>query len=328
MNLKTALQRSNFRPYIQKVIDLYKTIKLYRYYGFHKGETKPDKCQIIVMIDGRIGHGGLSDRFWGILSIYKYCKENNKEFRLYFRSPYNIKQFLLPNEYDWDIDDKELCYDIRFAKPKHISLISLNPQVTYQSVVTSLKCSKMQQHIYTNTRTFHGQEFHQLFFEIFKLTPELQQEIDYHKKAIGSDYVSVTFRFQQLLGDFKEGNFPILASEEEKKKLINKCLSIVKSIADKHSCRVLVTSDSSLFLDYAKNIPEVYVIPGKIVHVDFCGNDESHNVHLKSYIDLFMLANAGKIYLGNPNPLYYSRFPWTASFIMNKPYAEISEPLK
>lgn len=326
MNLKTALQRSRLRPYIQKTIDLYKTAKLYKYYGFHNGEPKPDKRQIIVMVDGRIGHGGLSDRFWGILSIYKYCKEHGEDFRLYFRSPYNLKHFLLPNEYDWDIEDNKLSYDIRYSRPQYISLVSLNPKVTYQCVASSLKSNKIQQHVYTNTRTFPGEEFHQLFFEIFKLTPELQQEIDRHKKAIGGPYASVTFRFQQLLGDFKEGNFPTLASNEEKEALINKCLSIVKSVADQHNSRVLVTSDSRLFLEHAEKIPEVYVIPGKIVHVDFCSNNESHNVHLKSFVDLFMLANAYKIYLANPNPLYYSRFPWTASFIMNKPYAEISAP--
>lgn len=331
MNLKVRFERamsnSILRVVERKIIDMYKTLKLYKYYGLHKGEKKPEKRKIIAMIDGKIGHGGLSDRFWGILSIYKYCKENNEDFKLYFRSPYDLSHFLVSNEYKWNIEDEELSYDIRYAKPLYISLLCFDYLKTYSFVKSSLKSKMLQLHIYSNTRTFPKRDFNKLFFELFKLTPELEREIERHKKSISGKYVSITFRFQQLLGDFHEGNFPILRTNEEKNGLINKCIDIVKSISKVHNCRILVTSDSSNFLNSVQNIDKVYVIPGKVVHVDFCDQNETHNVHLKSFVDLFMLANADKLYLGNFTPLYHSGFPMTASCIGGKPYEEISEPL-
>lgn len=148
-----------------------------------------------------------------------------------------------------------------------------------------------------------------------------------HKKAIGGKYVSITFRFQQLLGDFKEKDFPTLASEEEQKHVIIRCQNIVESIIKFYNCPVLITSDSNVFLETAQKIKGVYVIPGQVVHVDFCGENRSHNVHLKSFIDLFMLANADRVYLGYFDPLYRSGFPETAACIGNKPYLEISSPI-
>lgn len=332
MNLKIRFERamsnSILRVGERKIIDFYKTIKLYKYYGIHKGEKKPKERKIIAMIDGKIGHGGLSDRFWGILSIYKYCKDHNVDFGIYYKSPYNLTEFLLPNKYNWEIDEAELTYDLRHSKPRYISLLCFDYLKTNRFVSSSLKNTIEQQHVYTNTRTFPGEEFSNLFFELFKFTPELHNELEMHKKAIGGKYVSITFRFQQLLGDFKEKDFRILTSDKARELLIHRSIKIVESIVESHQCPVLVTSDSCVFLDVAKQVKNVYVIPGRVVHVDFCGNAQSHNVHLKSFIDLFMLANANKVYLAYFDPLYRSSFPETAAYIGNKPYVEISEPIE
>ena len=61
--------------------------------GFHKDEIVLQKKyyinhdsknlqipSIVIMIDGRFIHGGLSDRLRGIVSIYGYCKQKNIPF--------------------------------------------------------------------------------------------------------------------------------------------------------------------------------------------------------------------------------------------------------
>ena len=49
------------------------------------------------MADGLIKQGGLADRLRGIVSLYKFCKENDLVFTIYFSVPFNMQEFLRPN---------------------------------------------------------------------------------------------------------------------------------------------------------------------------------------------------------------------------------------
>ena len=310
----------------RQIIDIFKTLRLYKHYCFRsKKQNIIESNSIVSMIDGKTIHGGLSDRFLGIVSVYRYCKIHKIDFRLHFNSPYNIEEFLVPNKVDWKISPDKISYNIREAKPRYISLVSLDRDKMinhFNKILTHTGNSQL--HVYSNARAFKDKEFHKLFFELFKFSPLLEEALNTHINRIGKPYVSITFRFQQLLGDFREGNFPILKSEEEKNKLINRCIAIIERIHQTKKIPILVTSDSTSFLNKIENLSGVYIIPGKIVHVDYTQN-ESIQVHLKSFIDLFMVAKAEEIYLGKISPLYHSHFPWTASLIGNKQYIEVEE---
>ena len=58
------------------------------------------------MVDGKIRHGGLADRLYGILCTYSYCKSCGIDFKLYFVSPFNLSLLLQPNSYDWRTFEK------------------------------------------------------------------------------------------------------------------------------------------------------------------------------------------------------------------------------
>lgn len=307
----------------RKIIDWFKTIKLYRYYRLKLRTLQLPTKLIIVMLDGRMLHGGLSDRFWGIVSTYKYCKEHNISFKINFSSPYSLETYLLPRKVDWLIAPSEIRYSFPLSKPHYMSMVYYNRENMYRyaSKILYRKCHQL--HLYTNMRAVADNEFQLLFHELFKMSPKLEQSVNYIRTKIGSNYISITFRFQQLLGDFKEGNFPILSCTSEKKRLIGKCITTVKQIIKHHNCRVLVTSDSISFLEQVRTLKNVFVIPGKVVHLDFNPTQE-YKVHEKSFLDLFLISMADDIYLANFKPLYHSGFPMTAALIGGKRYHEIS----
>ena len=307
----------------RKIIDIMKSMLLLKYYSMYSARTRSKKQLVIYMADGHCHHGGLSDRLCGIVSLYNYCKIYNKDFRIYFRSPYCLEKILMPNFYNWHINDEELSGNIKDVNVKYISLFSHDMHEMREYANSKLKTTKVQSHIYTNMRYFKEDDFKVLFAELFKPSEILEENLSMSTKGLPHIYVSYTFRFQQLLGDFEEGNFTRLKDEDEKHRLIEKCLLCIRQLYKKTNTPILVTSDSSTFLQAAKKIPYVYIVEGEIRHMDF-NRDSNVDImtDVKSFVDLFMIAMAKEIYLCTLPPLYRSGFPETASRIYGHPYKE------
>lgn len=300
--------------------DYIKNKRLERFYNRQEKPATNKEQWIIYMADGKMLHGGLSDRLCGLVSTYCYCKEHHKRFKVFFQSPYRLENFLMPNKYDWLVNQNELSYNKQNSVPVYISYRKDNAE---QRNVADKKLNKREKqiHVYTNMRYFKD-NFSPLFHELFKPSPELDKLIKANTDQLGEHFISVTFRFQQLLGDFVEGNFPILP-KEEKNILINKCLSKIEELHKLHqNTNVLVTSDSKTFLSEANKLSYVHIIPGEVVHMDFT-SEKNLNTHLKSFVDLFVISKAQKIYLIYSDSLYRSSFAKTASFLSENPYEEI-----
>ncbi|WP_459189883.1 hypothetical protein ACGE0T_07365 [Parabacteroides sp. APC149_11_2_Y6] len=306
------------RMFINRV----KELLLLRFYSFNKIE-KAESTLYIVMIDGRFFHGGLSDRLKGIVSLYAYCKATKKNFRINFSSPFNLSQFLLSNEYDWTLRNNEFISTSFFSASPLIIINEYNGERLFK-----LK-TKKQVHYYNNRDIVDkvNQVYNQhyvwgdLFKELFKPVPELEELISFHIKKIGGPYISIVFRFQQLLGDFEEYNFPVL-DEEKKEILIDKCLRSIEDVKKTYSnYSILVTSDSISFLKRAKLL-DVYILPGKIVHIDVTKGEQA-NVYGKSFLDMFMLSNSKMIFSIGTSDMYPSEFPLYASKINNIPFKRI-----
>lgn len=319
-----GLQRLSYAMKRKKFIEKY-------YSASGNDASKETKKQIVYMADGRISPGGLGDRIHGLISLYKYCKENGVEFKANFCSPFRLHDYFAPNKYDWDIEPESLTYDIKNAEPllvfctfgKYHGTLEqeANMQYKYLEVKTS---GYKQYHVYTNAHFAHTPEvYSKLFHELFVPTKPLQDAIDWNKERIGGDYVAVVLRFQNLLGDFKEANFKALP-EDERQVLIDKVKAKIKELHDtRHTDKkILVTSDSRAFLDNLADMDFVYTIPGKVVHMTYTP-EHDFNLHLKSFVDLMVLADAQKIYLMVTGDMFHSGFAQSASFINAKPYEEI-----
>lgn len=279
---------------------------------------------IILMIDGRFIHGGLTDRLRGIISIYHYCKEKGIKFYLNYIYPFNLSLFLEPNEYNWEIDTKDITYNKKYAEPIVINDWQLDVRLhkMYLDKVVSKHKGK-QIHIYSNS-PFLNNNFRQDFKELFHPSFKLQNKLDEILTSIGESYIAMVFRFQQLLGDFKEAGYKIL-SKKEQKELIQQCIKKTYELYNKHHPNeiILITSDSTTFLkSISSELDFVRTIPGKVVHMDYT-SDATNDVYMKSFVDLFILSKAKKIYLLQTGEMYHSGFAKQAAMIKNAPYEEI-----
>lgn len=307
--------------------------------GFHKEEQKLEKtyylhnnpCKgvknqtIVAMVDGRVAHGGLSDRIRGIVSLYGYCKEKNIPFKLYYVHPFHLEEYLQPADYDWRISLEKISYNPNEAVPILLTCDRL-PNKHHRRYLDQVlkKYPHRQIHIYTNTQ-FLDKDFTLNFSEMFLPCPKIKRLVDEYAIPGNENFISMTFRFQQLLGDFKEDGCKIL-SKEEQETLIRKCIEKADYIRKTFhpTSKVLLTSDSVSFVQrFCKEKDYAFSIPGEVVHIDYTSN-ASYEIYAKTFIDMFTLSKAKKIYLLRTGDMYRSGFGKRASKISGADFEEIS----
>ncbi|HRQ30126.1 MAG TPA: hypothetical protein PLU49_08640 [Saprospiraceae bacterium] len=72
---------------------------------------------IISVADGTRSSKGLTDRFKGMVSLYALSKATHSNFKILFTHPFNLTDYLIPNQYDWIPDVTELSnsvWDVRY----------------------------------------------------------------------------------------------------------------------------------------------------------------------------------------------------------------------
>ena len=311
------------------------------YYEFKEGKIVPigeystkapikpnNKKRAVCIYDGKIKNGGLADRLRGIVSVYEVCKELDIEFKLIFNSPFELSSFLVPNKVDWTIEGKELNYntnvtDLCYIDTKTGSAYEAKRQK--QWFRKELKKRYKEFHIRTNAIFAYDSDYSTLFNELFRLSPRLQASIDKQKEILGTDYISTSFRFMNLLCDFNETVvMQDLLTESEKAVLIARNIEQIEKLhANNPGKRILVNSDSSTFLQRAAELDYVYTIPGNITHIDGKNNSDEYSAYEKTFLDFFMIANAEKIYLMRTGQMYSSGYPLAASKIYNRPFEKI-----
>jgi hypothetical protein len=148
----------------------------------------------------------------------------------------------------------------------------------------------------------------------------LQAQLDYWTAQIGGAYISVSFRFLKLLGDFVDVDTVLPLPPSERDALINRCLHHLSDIYEREKDginRVLVCSDSATFLQAAAQLPFVFSVPGKIRHIDrdrSCDNDAA----MKAFVDYFLISRAQKIFLVIDGQMRNSGFPNSAALLGGK----------
>lgn len=269
---------------------------------------------IIYTADGSNYAGGMADRFRGMVSLYKIAQSRGLSFKINMSSPFELTNFLQPNSYDWTIEKGDISYDpsqaITYTHWCSGSDVESQEQRAVGVVRSFLK--RFDQLHYTTNIYIADNEYGHLFDELFKPTNELQTQIDFHLEKIGSEYISVTFRFQQLLGDFLEGDYPTLSAKNQEK-LIQRCIAHLREIFSENTySKILVTSDSEKFLAEAKMLEFVYVIPGSILHLEYSLQSEM-SLFNKSFLDYYLLTKSKKVYLVIDGQMYDSGFPYRAA---------------
>ncbi|MCH5239637.1 MAG: hypothetical protein J1F38_05395 [Muribaculaceae bacterium] len=279
-----------------------------------------------MRVDGRGYHGGLTDRFKGAVSWWNYCRQNNVQFKLFYVYPFLLTDYVVPNEYDWTIDEKEIPDSIfntrifygRGENGKRLSKFKTNKNIWYYGNIDI-----------GNTLHYppYSDDWGASFRKLFKPSPLLENALSFHRNAIGGKFVAAVFRFQNLLGDFNEGKFyRKIKNKEEVQKLIQRNLSELERIRSKHpDLKILVTSDSFTFLEEAEKKDYVRVVKEKISHMEFSKTDVNHT-QLKSFLDFFMIGEAVKVYSIVIGDMYKSDFPVYAAKAGGVPFERIERP--
>lgn len=282
----------------------------------------------VCIYDDKFRNGGLADRLRGIVSIYKVCKEQNIEFKIIFNHPFKLTEFLIPNKIDWNIQSHELNYNTSITEPCFIyTQIDCEYEAYKQEKWFKKEFKKKYQefHIRTNAIFSYKYDFSNLFNELFKFSPRLQASIEKQKEFLGTNYISTSFRFLNLLNDFNEADsISKKLSENEKHALIAKNIAQLQKMHYIYpKRRILVNSDSTTFLREAVKFEFVYIIPGNVTHIGGQNTSNEYQTFEKTFLDFFMIANAERIYLMRTGQMYNSGYPFAASKIYNKPFEKI-----
>lgn len=301
--------------------------KLSHYYSMDAPRAQNAKKQIICMFDGRMHHGGLADRLRGIVSTYYVCKQKGYDFRIHFVHPFCLEDYLVPNKVDWRIKEEEISYHQKDAAPMFCGSNGTLVEPGFQELWFKKKFAEnyAQVHVYTNALLLpHGHGFHDLFEELFRPSKALEDALKRYMEPLSEGYYAMTLRFQQLLGDFKEGQYTVLSSAEQQL-LMDRCLTQIQKIYDalEEKKMILITSDSTRFLQFVDSkLDFVYVVHGTVAHMDWQTNIP-FDVNLKSFVDLLMIGHSKCAYLLQTGKMYNSGFPRRAAQIGGIPFRHI-----
>lgn len=294
-----------------------------------RGDGKREyPCYVINVFDGTVQGGGLADRLRGIISTYAICKAHGLDYRLYFTYPFDMVQFFEPAEYDWRIDGSEIC---RNTKDCHIVILDATEDSAYQYrkqrqyLESHLKGVRKQTQVFTNAGYSYTVNYSELFRELFKPTERLRNAVNFQKEILGDDYISISARFLDLLGDFNEtAGYGTELDEREARRLIEKSVDeIVKLHVRFPNRRILVNSDSIRFIHAADELAYTYIIPGNITHIDSGQFGSSYESYEKTFLDFLMIAEASEIFLIIGGKMHNSGYPYAASLIYSRPFHRV-----
>jgi len=285
---------------------------------YTEGHGNVAKRGIICMYDGRIVHGGLTDRIRGALTTYREARKRGIPFHIHWTVPFELTNYLEPNKIDWRIAAPEISYLKGDSFP--VIIQDRNFFENRQFLNMALHKAKPQTHVYSNADNAVG-EYASLYHELFRPTEALQRQTDYHLEKLGENYHAFTFRFLELLGDFTDHQKVTLCGDEYDNfvsRVIDEFRAQTANLPK--DMKILVTSDSKKFLDMiAKTDSRIYIVPGEVKNIDL-QKGEYADAWMKTFVDQQLLMNAKHVTLMISGQMYNSGFPRFAAEVGNVPY--------
>lgn len=284
-----------------------------QYFTDSPGGKAPAKEGIIVKCDGRMLHGGLTDRMRGILTVYREARRRGIPLHISWTSPFELEDYLQPATFDWRISDPEISDNLQFAYP--VIIDDLPGVYTMPRLDAALHHRKCQTIVYTNADNARG-HYRELYREVFRPSAALQAEVDRHLAVLGSGFHVYTFRFLDLLGDFRDcigKELPEAEAEALMRKVEDEFRRLLRGVpAD---VRVLCTSDSRRFLDRIAGIDSrIYVVGGEVRNIDR-EQEEHRGAWMKTFVDQQLIMHASEVTLMRTGGMYQSGFPRFAAEI-------------
>lgn len=291
---------------------------IFKYYRPYKTKTQRNNC-IIFMADGHFGSNGLFDRLKGIVTLYALSKATGKDFKIFFTSPFNLKDFLVPNLYDWTIESP--YYHFPASIPEIVNSNNL-----FYARNNERHCYCMTDALdLINKRYSKSFSFKSLYKELFKPSEYLEKIIR-ERECPSKSYIAIHVRIVNLLGENieKAAGFEAL-SQPDQSKLINNLMMKINEIIKKHEgLDTYLFTDSNKFSKFAQLSNEkIKIVQGNIAHI---GNHDKVSLESvsKLFLDYHYISKAIKVYSIIGNGLYPSAFPLYAAKIGDVPFIRIA----
>lgn len=281
---------------------------LYLKENYNKSPVHNLKEGIVCICDGSFYHGGPTDRLRGILTTFREAKRKQIPFYISWTSPFDLEDYLIPATFDWRIKPEDISKSSSQSFPLIIEDV---PNIlSWLRLKFGLFNKRKQTHVYSNGDNGIG-KYAELYKELFKPSTNLQKEVDHHHNHLGNNYWAFTFRFLQLLGDFKDWS-QIVLSTSEADALINKVTDELKKLIKDvpNNYKILITSDSITFLNHVRDIDErIYIVPGDVKNIDLLNGEIHEKAWMKTFVDQQLLMKASKVFLLRTGKMYKSGFP-------------------
>ncbi len=262
--------------------------------------------RLIMLIDGTDSHGGLVDRFKGLITGMALADTYGFEFVFVYHSPFLLSHYITCAPGSGYIQQEALT-----LHPLRTRLIRWKDKLpSREEVKNTLSNAAHDVLLYCNLdfisrfQDFHTKPWEGWFNENFAPAPHLVEKLQSYSNA--GTFTAIHARFTSLLGDFSDTSHKEL-SPEKRLALLEQCVKAVKQIYNTYGPRVFLFSDSTLFLNRVKEtLPQIQQSIGEPKHVDSMYDDTDFE---KEFIDFFLLSAAGTVVSLRGNGLYPSDFP-------------------
>lgn len=260
-------------------------------------------------------HPGLMDRMKAIVGVYYIARQNNMNFYLLHTAAFDLRKYLVPNEVQWGCDKLDIS-DSYF----NTCVFQYNPYLTppkFQDKKKQYHCFEyIGKNILELNETVEWEKIWKQYYDkLFKPSDFLRKMIS-ENRPVGH-YIAVHIRFVNALEHVEMANVNSTLNDQEKKILIDDCIDAIYKIQEKEKSPVVVFSDSKYFLQYAEKVGILTLGSQNIAHISFTSNKEGFD---KTFLDVYMLAEADCVYAIQGKVLYASAFSKYAAIIGGKPY--------
>ena len=298
------------------------SIKNIKYY-LQRYTFKNDKIvlgnTLYFIVDPSLEHPGLADRLKVICCCYYIAKTNHFNFKIIFETPFILSDYLVPNKVDWKASVNDLSYSLQNSRLLAYNgggkIPKLNPKIKPYHIYHYIGKNILQCNNIKNWEEI----WRECYQELFKPSEYLNNLLS-TQNIIPKNYIAVHLRFVNALGNFEKGFYNKI-SEDQRNRLINKCLSIIDEIKNKNSKELIIFSDSSLFLGHA--VQHGYkTLNGNIGHISYC---QDHSIFDKVFIDFYAIGLADTVYRIKTKELYNTTFSYYASLANGAKFININE---
>lgn len=180
--------------------------------GIGGGNITPNTFYFIIAPQRK--HPGLADRIKAIIHCYNIAKGNDFCFKLIYKTPFALEQFLQPDKIDWIADYDDLGKDIKHVRLYNETNWHKNDNILQKDY--EYNCLNYIGNILPIVFEDTGYKWADLFHELFKPSPELEKMINATNLAPLS-YIAVHLRFVNALEHFEDGYYNELTDSQKKK---------------------------------------------------------------------------------------------------------------